>query len=416
MAVSPAVVYKSGMVATASTALHPGLISPMEQTHGTVVAGNWKRIASNRNRSIAFWLHEKTGQGFFFEFLRNGRIKMFADQNGDGRLNKKIDFLVAKGSFKRRVDIEYYDRLHFKRMREGGVEVEVEESVGSCGKYESSYAVRLDSGINSEKVADNLGRFKYLSIENNAFMRSIFRFNVVEPGESVDENGVAQGTSGDDYIRGTAGDDTIIGSDGSDLIYGRGGDDRLYGNTDSFGDTRGHDTIYGGSGDDKIIGANRALGQHGDDYLLAPKDCSVYFHGGSGDDTLIGAQEADTLIGGNGDDSLDGGLGSDVLRGGLGSDQFVVGHRNEHHQESLGVDLIVDFRDVGDFIEFSYVTHERLSFEDLQFSFNRAGSLLISADTELVTGLLAKVNGLNPNVDLWQQVQRTSVDSLELIE
>lgn len=239
--------------------------------------------------------------------------------------------------------------------------------------------------------------------------------NVIRPGENIDENGIVQGTYGDDYIRGTDEADTIYGQDGSDVIYGGAGDDDLYGNTGSFGATNGYDTIYGGAGNDDIIGANRAYGQEGNDYLLAPRDGAVHFDGGSGNDSLVGAQGQDTLIGGSGDDRLNGGLGADSLTGGSGADHFMVGHRSEHRQEEIGTDYITDFRDAGDFIEFKYITYNQLSFDDLEFSFNSAGNLLISAANDGVSGLLAVVDGLNPNVDLWQQVQQTSVDTLEVI-
>ena len=240
-------------------------------------------------------------------------------------------------------------------------------------------------------------------------------FNIINPGENVDENEVTRGTYGDDYIRGTDEADTIYGQDGSDIIYGGAGDDQLYGNTMSFGATNGRDTIYGGSGDDDIIGSNRAYGQEGNDYLLAPREGAVYFDGGSGNDHLVGAQEQDTLIGGRGDDTLEGGLGSDTLTGGSGADTFIIGHRNEHNQRVPGVDFITDFRDSGDRIQFATIGGDSISNDDLNFFFDRAGNLVISVDTDRFSGLLAMVDGLNPYMDLWQQVEKTSRNTLEVI-
>ena len=251
-------------------------------------------------------------------------------------------------------------------------------------------------------------------------------FNVIKPGENVDERGRVQGTPEDDYIRGTDGADTIYGNHGSDVIYGGDGDDDLYGDRLSYRRSEGVDTIYGGAGND-LIWANNGYGQEGNDRLFAGNArryneeldeyevIGSYLNGGSGDDRLIGYSGDDTLIGGSGDDHLDGGIGADTMTGGSGADTFLVGHRNEHRQEVPGVDFITDFRDAGDRIQFESIGGSLISHDDLDFSFNRAGNLLISVNTDRFSGLLAEVDGLNPNVDLWDQVQQTSINTLEVM-
>ena len=235
------------------------------------------------------------------------------------------------------------------------------------------------------------------------------RFNFIRSGENVDERGRIVGENSDDYIRGTDDNDTIYGQHGSDLIYGGDGNDRLYGDDSAFRPTDGVDTVYGGAGND-MINAHVGYGQEGNDRLFAPHSGGAYLSGGDGNDRLNGVLDEDTLDGGAGDDYLRGGAGSDTMTGGSGSDDFVVGQRNEH-RNGINTDLITDFQDVGDKIKFELVAYNNLSFEDLDFSFNDAGSLMVSTDL----GVLAEIQGLNPDVGLEEQIERTRGNDIQLI-
>lgn len=144
------------------------------------------------------------------------------------------------------------------------------------------------------------------------------------------DDGVIEGTSGDDTIYGgnTIGEadggahtnDSISAGDGNDTIFAGDGDDRIDAG-------RGDDTVEAGSGSDKVYagdGNDTVDGGSGDDII----------RGGGGDDTLSGGEGHDTLSGGAGNDDIDGGSGNDVLTGGEGNDRFHV---------SRGDDTITDF-------------------------------------------------------------------------
>ena len=246
-------------------------------------------------------------------------------------------------------------------------------------------------------------------------------FNFIRPRENMDEKGRINGTNDHDYIPGTSGNDTINGLHGSDLIYGGNGDDHLRGDNNVFRSTDGVDTIYGGDGRD-VIRAHFGYGEDDNDRLSAPHSGGAYLDGGDNDDRLEGGLDQDTLIGGTGKDYLRGGSESDTMSGGSGVDHFVVGQRNEHRR-GIATDLITDFQDVGDKIQFELVSFRNLSFEDLEFAFNRAGDLVVSTDVTLVddeerlnvSGVLAEIQGLNPRADLEQQIQHTGNGVVELI-
>ena len=235
-------------------------------------------------------------------------------------------------------------------------------------------------------------------------------FNVVRNEDNINDKGWIVGDDTDDYIRGTDDNDTIHGSHGSDLIYGGDGDDVLYGDSQTYRSTEGRDTIYGGNGDDEIR-ADVAYGQEGDDDLRAPHSGGAYLNGGNGDDDLKGRSDEDTLIGGAGNDTLEGAMGKDTMTGGRGVDTFVVGHQNDLRTGEISSDLITDFRDVGDKIKFELVAWGRLAFEELDFEFSRAGSLVVSHESDV----LAEIRGLNPNVGLYDQIQNIGVGTIELI-
>ncbi len=246
-------------------------------------------------------------------------------------------------------------------------------------------------------------------------------FNFIRPRGNTDEKGEINGTNDHDYIPGTSGNDTINGLHGSDLIYGGDGDDNLRGDNNAFRRTDGIDTIYGGDGND-VIRSHFGYGEDGEDRLSAPHSGGAYLDGGDNKDRLEGGLFQDTLIGGSENDYLRGGSESDTMSGGSGVDHFVVGQRNEH-RHGIGTDLITDFQDVGDKIQFELVSFRNLSFQDLDFAFNHAGSLMVSTNIVLmddderlrVSGVLAEIQGLNSRVDLEQQIQHTGNGVIELI-
>lgn len=96
--------------------------------------------------------------------------------------------------------------------------------------------------------------------------------------------------AGDDTVLAGAGNDTVDGGTGADSIDGGAGNDSLFGGAGVF-----NDTILGGLGNDTI-------------------------DGGEGNDVLTGGDGNDTVFGGAGNDTIVGGAGADVYNGGAGMD------------------------------------------------------------------------------------------------
>ncbi|VVS97809.1 Leukotoxin [Roseovarius sp. EC-HK134] len=110
------------------------------------------------------------------------------------------------------------------------------------------------------------------------------------------DNGVVDGTGGNDLINGSYIEPIANGSDrvdNGDGVSGPGFND------DVINAGAGNDTVLAGLGNDSVQGGTGADSLSGE----------------SGNDTLLGQGGNDTLIGGNGDDSLEGGAGNDVLYG-----------------------------------------------------------------------------------------------------
>ena len=239
-------------------------------------------------------------------------------------------------------------------------------------------------------------------------------FNVVSHDENTDSRGILMGENSNDFIHGTNENDSIYGQHGSDLIYGGKGDDRLYGDDSTYRSTDGIDTIYGGSGND-VIRAHIGFGENGNDRLYAPYSGGAYLDGGVGDDRLYGRSDRDTLVGGSGNDYLEGKKESDTMTGRDGADTFIIGHRDENdhyeHPDGIKTDLITDFQDVGDKIQFELVNSGNILFSDLEFAFNSNGTLIVSHEL----GLLAEIQGLNSGVDLEEQIQITRSHEINLI-
>jgi Ca2+-binding RTX toxin-like protein len=106
--------------------------------------------------------------------------------------------------------------------------------------------------------------------------------------------------------------------------------------------------------------------------------------GDTDNDTLYGGNGNDILSGGAGDDFLSGDVGDDTLSGSEGSDVFSL-------NQSLGSDIITDFRKGEDLIELN----SDLSFDQLSISLSNNETLIIVSDTGQ---LLAKLNGVTPGI------------------
>ncbi|MCC0064872.1 MAG: Hint domain-containing protein [Defluviimonas sp.] len=175
--------------------------------------------------------------------------------------------------------------------------------------------------------------------------------------DRVDNNdAVLPGTSGnDDYIRAGAGNDTVLAGAGNDTIDGGTGADSMNGGAgdDTFllSGTFGNDTIIGGEAgetqgdlvDSTAITANETLTFTANEAgTLASGSSTATFSQierfalGSGNDTVNASATTagvnvdagggnDSMLGGSGNDTLAGGAGNDTIDGGAGADSIVAG-------------------------------------------------------------------------------------------
>jgi Ca2+-binding RTX toxin-like protein len=122
------------------------------------------------------------------------------------------------------------------------------------------------------------------------------------------DNGIVQGTAGNDLIDANYIEPVTVGSDRVD------NNDALDGsNADRIEAGAGNDTVLAGLGNDTVFGGT------GNDSIL----------GDAGNDSLLGADGTDTLRGDTGNDFLDGGAGADSLTGGTGNDSLQGGEGND---------------------------------------------------------------------------------------
>lgn len=107
--------------------------------------------------------------------------------------------------------------------------------------------------------------------------------------------------------------------------------------------------LHGGDGDDTITDGVYAMGEGGNDRLLASPGMAGYLFGGDGHDFLRGADVADRYLSGGagndrifagggddgwvtgeaGNDFIDGGAGNDFIDGGIGADWLLSGAGND---------------------------------------------------------------------------------------
>ena len=180
------------------------------------------------------------------------------------------------------------------------------------------------------------------------------------------DDDILLGEDGDDYIFGNLGNDTINAGNGNDIALGNEGADLIFG---LFGD----DTLYGGKENDSLDGAK------GNDLLFGDNENDAIC-GDIGNDTIYGGKGNDILSSGAGDDFLSGDVGDDTLSGGSGSDVFFL-------NQSLGSDIITDFRKGEDLIELN----SDLSFDQLSISSSNNETLISVTETNQ---LLATLNGV----------------------
>ena len=214
----------------------------------------------------------------------------------------------------------------------------------------------LNGGLDNDALDGGAGNDRMLGGEGNDRLSGRDGDDALFGGAGNDR---MDGGAGNDHMEDTEGKNTFSGRDGNDVMIGGAGDDRMRGGNDDdilrAGDgnnrlsgDRGNDELYAGDGIDNLSGGA------GDDIMVA----------GGGDDRLRGGGNNDSLFGGAGDDRLDGGSGDDIIEGGAGDDDMKGGRGEDRfvfNDDSFGNDLIRDFKDGIDVLDFS---NAGLGFED----------------------------------------------------
>jgi Ca2+-binding RTX toxin-like protein len=182
----------------------------------------------------------------------------------------------------------------------------------------------------------------------------------------AEQQGITEGTSGNDVIQGTGGADVIQAKGGNDRICARGGDDELLGGNgndklsggggaDELGGGPDEDTVSysesagpivvilngapddgnpvlnGGEGEDDNVATTveNLIGSKGRDYFDADDDDNTFW-GRGGEDTFLGDDGKDVVQGGDGNDApLNGGGGADDIAGGQGKDDLFGENGND---------------------------------------------------------------------------------------
>ena len=218
-------------------------------------------------------------------------VRVFADADGDRRLDKGERFDVSDAD----------GRYRIEGIRPGRVWVMPETPAGYVNTTdEDGYDARITTGRSSHR----LGHFRMAAKRDRVH--------------------VAAGTSGDDlievvkvagrfHVRVNGRPGKAVAEDvNAFLIYGRGGDDRIV-----LADVQAVLTVFGGAGNDTLIGSSgwdHLAGGSGEDLI----------DGGAGDDLIEGGPNGDSIFARAGNDILHGGRGPDVLRGDGGDDTIVA--------------------------------------------------------------------------------------------
>ena len=146
----------------------------MGQEFGLVASGSWEINKSKKRKTIGSWTDEVSGEMLLFEFKNNGQIKLYSDQNKNGKINRRKDILIGGDKYSNSYDKRYYNRNHFMLM--SGGKIEVEGFINENNVYEAYYSIRLDSGVDMETdFGSTLDVNKYVDVKDNDFLTSVFQ-------------------------------------------------------------------------------------------------------------------------------------------------------------------------------------------------------------------------------------------------
>jgi Ca2+-binding RTX toxin-like protein len=238
----------------------------------------------------------------------------------------------------------------------------------------------LDGSTGADKLVGGAGNDTYI-IDNKSdtiaerrdagtdeVITSLHKYSLPK---NVENLSVADGATGDFFLKGNSANNAIVGGSGNDTLIGGG-----YGN-DVFKGNAGDNTIigkpgdialYNGVGDTVLYNGARSdytIERPGQNTLkitnIATNDVDLvsnvdYYIFGTGDNTkklvfsdVITNVLSDfgcAMIGDDGDNVLMGGKGSDGLRGGYGADTMIGGYGNDSYQADNS-DTIIELKDGG---------------------------------------------------------------------
>jgi len=201
----------------------------------------------------------------------------------------------------------------------------------------------------------------------NDLINSSYVEPIANGSDKIDNNdaGLAGSSGNDDYVIAGAGNDTVLsglgndtvdagtgndsvdGGAGNDVLYGGAGNDTLLGNTgdDLLNGGAGADSINGGTGNDTVdystssaavsvnLATQSATGGDATGDTLVSIEAVI---GSAFNDTLVGSTAAESMYGGAGNDSIVGSTGADSLDGGTGNDTIDYGASTAAVSVNLG--------------------------------------------------------------------------------
>ena len=247
--------------------------------------------------------------------VSGGRIGYIGPDAGDSAsqilsetydVGREYEFSVDVG------DADHYGSIGYEINLYAGATL-IGTVSGNTGDIDTLFTVTLTSTVFNPTLN---GQNLRIQIEQTTPSDYLY-FDNVQGSYEITQNGIVEGTAGNDTIGigyvDTQGD-IVDGADGL------------------------NDTILGGDGNDSIdagFGADSVSGGLGND-TLSGNDGNDILDGGEGNDTIFGGLGADTLNGKDGDDTISVAEG-DVVTGGDGDDTFLVTDLGEAGSSTINI-------------------------------------------------------------------------------
>ena len=138
-----------------------------------IVDGRWRTVGVNGKRRLGMWKDDNYDQALLFEFRKNGKLKVYIDQDDDWNFKRKKDVLVGHSKpFKE--DTHPKDALYSKSKGklelfvfgyEARIQVDNEVFGNNADGYE--YYLKLDEGRIDSKTGSNI--YRSIALNKNAY-------------------------------------------------------------------------------------------------------------------------------------------------------------------------------------------------------------------------------------------------------